>query len=265
MISEQDIRRLVSGAEPENAGLAALLPLVRALRKTTAVAPPEHATRDFASRAALIARSEPTPAKPSRRRPAARTRPALRARFRLSAAGAALVLMLSASMGVAYAADSAAPGEALFALDTALEDLGIGNGGLRERLSEADDLVQSGHLQQGLTLAAEAITTDAPQDGNARRAAGALLDAAKAVKTSDGEQSDSVRRQVADRLQTMADTDLAGDSLGQAVSHLAHGLTSGLGGRSGTTVTTGHGPVTTEGDHSGNTTKYPTRGRDRSR
>ena len=62
---------------------------------------------------------------------------------RLTMAGAALALLVTMSGGLAYAANGAKPGDLLYALDRALEGIGIGDGGVGERLSESIALGQN--------------------------------------------------------------------------------------------------------------------------
>ncbi len=62
---------------------------------------------------------------------------------RLTMAGAALALVVAVSGGLAYAANGAKPGDLLYALDRALEGIGIGDGGVGERLSESIALGQN--------------------------------------------------------------------------------------------------------------------------
>jgi len=62
---------------------------------------------------------------------------------RLTMAGAALALVVTMSGGLAYAANEAKPGDLLYALDRALERIGIGDGGVGERLSESIALGQN--------------------------------------------------------------------------------------------------------------------------
>jgi hypothetical protein len=160
----------------------------------------------------------------------------------------ALVLMLSASAGVAYAADVSAPDDPLHGLDMAMENMGIGEGGLPERLSEAGHLIQTGRVGQGLTLAAEAIATEGgPTDVYARQAAESLVSAADAVATSGDAASAAVRAQVAEKLRFMATTDLMGNEFGQAVSDLARGIDPLTGDGSAITPTTEHTPSTNNG------------------
>ena len=147
----------------------------------------------------------------------------------------AIVLVLSFA-GVAYAADDAVPGDALYGLDCALENAGIGDGGLEERLSEAGALIDEGEVDAGLNLAAQALTEEEDddedgdvdeddgeiEDDSARREA--LLAAAEAVLANGSEQSLETRTRVAAKLTFMATTELTGREYGQAVSQLARGV-----------------------------------------
>lgn len=252
--SETDVRLLVSGSEPGNEHLAGLAPLVRALRAAAAATPSDEAASRFSRRAAPLTqpatrdgRTDP----PRKVVSPARTR----AYARLAGAMGALVMMLSASLGVAYAADGSVPGDPLHGLDLAMENMGIGNGGFRERLSEANSLIQSGRVDQGLIAAAVAIAAHGgPADTCARQAAEALLAAADAVAASADAASASVRAQVAERLRFMATTDLVGKEFGQAISDLAWDIESQSGtGELSTTSTTKHTTPTNNGqqnDHS---------------
>jgi hypothetical protein len=237
--AERDICRLLTGSEPGDARLAALLPLVRALRGAAARRPSDEAARSFARRAAQLTHLGTRDQMAGRPRAvpwSSRTR----TYARLAGAMAALVLMLAASAGVAYAADASVPGDPLHSLDLAMENLGIGNGGLPERLSEAGHLVQGGKVGEGLIAAAEAISADGgPTDAYARQAADALLAAAELVASSGGEGSAAVRVQVAETLRFMATTDLTGNEFGRAVSELARRI-----GAQGSTEDTGTTPTT---------------------
>jgi hypothetical protein len=86
---------------------------------------------------------------------------------------------------VAIAADGAAPGDALYGVDKALERVGIGDGGAAERLQEAADLATAGQLARGLEHAAEVVAASHEgESGHVSNAASeALLAAAQRVGT----------------------------------------------------------------------------------
>lgn len=120
--------------------LASSVTMYLAARGAAAVVPSDDAAVRFARQAALATRPATRPAThteaPVRTRSAV-SAPRPRSYARFAGAFATLVVMLSASAGVAYAADASAPGYPLHGLDLAMESMGIGNGGLSERLSEA--------------------------------------------------------------------------------------------------------------------------------
>lgn len=66
-------------------------------------------------------------------------------RFRRALAVAASAALLFALSGVAMAADAAAPGDPLYGVDRALERVGIGDGGMGERIEEFEALLDRGN------------------------------------------------------------------------------------------------------------------------
>lgn len=89
---------------------------------------------------------------------AARARSTQRARgLRRLTTIAASVALLVALSGVAMAADSAAPGDALYGIDRALETIGIGDGGVDERLEEFDVLLEQGNEEEAFEFLAGVI------------------------------------------------------------------------------------------------------------
>lgn len=265
--SQHDIDNLLMGAVPRQGRLAALIPLVAGLRRFASLVPSDEKTSSFASRAATLAHQTPVRPvatggiheEPGPRQP--------RHRPRLALATATLVAMLSVSAGIAYAANAASPGDTLYSLDLAMEDMGIANGGLHERLAEANKLVLRGHLHEGLATAANAIARHAPNDALAKHAVQALLDAAQAVSAPADAQSFTVRARVARRLQLLATTDLGDNEFGQAVSALAHDLSSNdatAGSSSTTTVSTTRPSPGSDFGKPGGGNNPRGRGRDRS-
>lgn len=137
--------------------------------------------------------------------------------------------------GVAYAADGAVPGDTLYGLDCALENAGIGDGGLEERLGEAGELMDENYVDAGLDHAVEALLEEGDDDGDGDvdyddglgddpARCEALLAAAEAVLANGSEQSLETQTRVAEKLVFMATTELTGRDYGQAVSQLARGI-----------------------------------------
>ena len=167
------------------------------------------------------------------------------------------IVAILAFTGVAYGANGAAPGDTLYGLDRSLEKAGIGDGGVKERLSEAGDLMDQGRIDEGLKHAAEALAEeqddlDEDDDGELTEEQRlgreeALLAAAEAVLAGGSEQSLEVRTRVAGKLRWMATTELTGKEYGQAVSALARGESI----ESEETKSNGKGPVDKEKTNNG--------------
>ena len=78
---------------------------------------------------------------------------------RIATAAAALILLVTMSGGMAYAANGAKPGDLLYGLDLAFEAIGIGDGGAEERLAETIALVASRVEPSGPFHASEILTS----------------------------------------------------------------------------------------------------------
>lgn len=152
------------------------------------------------------------------------TAPAGVSRLRQRALIAASVAGIAAlAVGGAAAADEAKPGDALYEIDRALEDLGINDGGDEERLEEAQELVEEDDVEGALEAAEEALEDMDELEGDEAEELSGLLNAAQSVLTNGSEQSLERRTQVAEMLVFMATTDLKGKEFGQAVSQHARG------------------------------------------
>ena len=228
-ISKTDCERVLSGYAPEGEGLDDLVSAVRVLGRFGESAPPEDEVRHFAAEAA---RSVSSGAKAGARLGAVRStsgvgsnrRRKRRLRPALVATAMAVVLVMSASAGVAYAADGAVPGDTLYGLDLALEKVRIGDGGLGERLTEAGQLVRKGRPQEGLDLAGKAISESAPEDEDLLASAEALLAAAEAAVRNQRLYSQDVLEGIAEKLRMMASGEKSAEQLGRAVDDLTGSL-----------------------------------------
>jgi hypothetical protein len=126
--------------------------------------------------AAVVRSSRPT-------RVAPRPRRAMR-RLVGVAASAALLMAMS---GIAMAADDAAPGDLLYGVDRAFELIGIGDGGLEERIAEFDVLVARGERDAAFQLLEEFIESA----GNAEAATAQVhLEAATPTSASKPDVAD---------------------------------------------------------------------------
>ena len=219
-VSRADAERLLSGLPPGSDDAAQLGSALGAMRSLGQAVPSEDEVRAFAAQAAklvppgeerLAARALPAA---GRRRSRTRLRPAL-----VSAIGT-IALLLVASAGVAYAANGAVPGDPLYDLDIALEKIGLGDGGLQERLLEAGRLVDKGELEAGLNHAGDAVGGLAVDEQSLRAVAEALWDSADAAARGEGPQTAEGRGLVAERLRDMASLEPRSVEFGQAVDDL---------------------------------------------
>jgi hypothetical protein len=112
---------------------------------------------------------------------------------------AASVALAAVTGGVGAVANSAAPGDPLYGVDTAMERIGLFNGGIPERLQEAERLVTRNQVYRGLELAGSAI--GGLRDGYGSAAA-ALEQAAVQVQTRT-QTSEQYRDDVTEMLRIM--------------------------------------------------------------
>lgn len=110
---------------------------------------PEEPPRDVATMATALAATARS-ARPDNRRHSFR-------RLAILASAGALVMALGS---VALAADSSVPGDALYGLDRALEAIGVGDGGVDERIVEFEVLMANGQDDEAYSMLAEVIETE---------------------------------------------------------------------------------------------------------
>jgi hypothetical protein len=172
----------------------------------------EERASDFAAEASRLVRlAEPvTPIRSPRRRLVPR----------LAAVGLSTALVMGLLTGVALAADGSRPGDALYGLDRALEKIGINDGGIAERLDEAQALADDGQTAEALAHMAEALGETSPN------AANALENVAGRFEPHDN-PSQSVREGVAAMLAWMAEREVSGRDFGQEVADRARALGAG--------------------------------------
>jgi hypothetical protein len=201
-----DAESVLTGIEPEDASLARLNQVLVALHRSSVGVPSEEKMARLAAEASALAlATKPTPAQPSPERSRVGT-VVLALRERVAAVAAALVIVVGMT-GVAVASDAAVPGDPLYGLDRALEAVGIGAGGLPERISEAQVLTGAGQVAEAIDHVAEAIAASAegqPDEAFSPEAADALRAAATNVQSNEEPQSSEVRDAVATMLDQMA-------------------------------------------------------------
>jgi len=129
---DRDLDLLIDGEQPHNTDLAPLRPFVNMLGSFGATELSPGFPEDHVAEGAAIARARhsDTPVSLSTGR-----RLAFGLRRRVTAAATSLMMIVGMT-GVAWAADSAVPGDWNYGIDRALESMGIGAGGAEERLLE---------------------------------------------------------------------------------------------------------------------------------
>ena len=233
--SDQDVERIISGQAPDNSALTMLPPTLRALHGVAPVSLSEEGVQRLAAEAADLARSTrpqgtftPVESSAGPRALAA----ALRRKF---AVVAVAVFVLTGLTGVAIAANGAAPGDALYGLDRALEKVGINNGASQERIDEARALAAAGMVPEAMRHVMGVVNDGdgdevlGSQGGESSNAAEALLKAAEEVQTgNDDAESQAVRDAVAAMLTQMSammdNPEFDGATFGQTVSEMARSI-----------------------------------------
>ncbi len=146
-MSDREIELLLSGDQTVSDEFSQLEGFVAALARQST--PPQGAAHMGTALAATARSAAPGP---------------VRRRFsRLVVLGATTALLLGFS-GLALAADRAAPGDILYGLDRALEKIGIGAGGIDERLAEFETLLRRGDEAAALSFYEEEIRDAATND-----------------------------------------------------------------------------------------------------
>ena len=226
-LSDLEMERLLTGMPPEKDTAAQLVALIDLIRGEGDRTPSEATVTRVASQAASLVRAAATatiPARPSRPTAGWRLRPQV-------AVVAGAIVVFGAFSGVAVAADGAAPGDALYGIDRALERVGIGAGHAEERLEEARTLLSEGEASEALRHATEVLTEeeDGTEVGDARAA---LEDAAATLENDSQPSNNRTREEVTALLDYIranrgpyVGTD--GKEFGQGVADLAHEINPG--------------------------------------
>jgi len=148
-LTEAEIDSLISGRAADRTELVTLSAFLAELRSLRRVGVEQDFVDFHASEAAGVADAvELAPASPSQ----AIGQPRLWAgiRRRITATGISLMMLLGAT-GVAWASDTAVPGDWNYGIDRALEAIGIGAGGFTERVAEVQGQFPAtggpGHLE----------------------------------------------------------------------------------------------------------------------
>ncbi len=139
---DRDLDLLIDGIQSFNDDLAPLESFVNSLGSLDDTAPSAEFLEHHAAEAAAAVQTRQTAAAGTGLKP--RRRLAFGLNRRVTAGAASLMLILGMT-GVAWASDSAVPGDWNYAIDRALESIGIGAGGAEERIQELAAITESEH------------------------------------------------------------------------------------------------------------------------
>ena len=129
---DRDLDLVIDGIQPFNDDLAPLESFVNSLGSFADIAPSPEFLEYHAAEAAATAQTPPAaPVGTGGRRPGFGLR-------RRGLAGATSLMMILGMTGVAWASDSAVPGDWNYGIDRALESMGIGAGGAEERIQDSN-------------------------------------------------------------------------------------------------------------------------------
>ena len=227
MFSDSDVECVLSGQEPESETLARLAASLVALHAEQPEAPSDETISRMAGEAAEIARSSApdhdTAVSPA---PGIRPRGARGSLRRRLVTLTAAMFVFAAMTGIAFAADGAAPGDTLYGLDRALEQVGINDGATTERIQEAKVLAANGQVPDALRHLADSVESQDQNSVEVQEAAEALRAAADNVRSGDDDsESSEVRESVAEMLEEMTDMTEApefdGATFGQRIAEMA--------------------------------------------
>ena len=225
--SDEEAEALIRGEEPQDSGLVEAASLVSSLRSLGDQKISDHVAAEHLAMIVPEVDVSSTVDVGSNRSVSA---PRGRRRVVLSSLLSSLlakVLVVSVAVaavaaGVSGTADNAVPGERLYGLDRALEQVGIGDGGAAERADEARSLVET-DLPEAVETAGEAALAH----GDAE-AAVALADAAEIIRSIEDGQSGMIRELVASLLDLLS-AQIAGDGLvGPDLADLARNISESV-------------------------------------
>ena len=139
---DRDLDLLIDGIQSFNDDLAPLESFVNSLGSLDDTAPSAEFLEHHAAEAAAAAQTRKPAIAGTGLTP--RRRLALGLSRRVTASAASLMMILGLT-GVAWASDSAVPGDWNYVIDLTLESIGIGAGGAEERIQEFAAIAESGH------------------------------------------------------------------------------------------------------------------------
>ena len=232
-VLDREIELLLVGTPTEGGRLSGLAPVIEMIRTQWTPTPSESEIAHFASSAGSavkVTQSAATAVTTLQRR---RVAPQRGLTPRLATVGMA-VLLMSGTAGMALAANSAVPGDALYGLDRAFERVGIGSGSTDERFEEAVVMAAQGRSDEALAHGIEALSGQSAD--SSAMALGALTtasenlvhiqDTAHAASTANIRVS-ALLTYIAENIGKDVGTD--GREFGQGVAQLARDIGEGDG------------------------------------
>lgn len=223
---DRDIERLLNGQEPHNFDLGPLKSFVMSAASLSRCEVPAQFIADHAAVAAATVAISQKPVV------AATTPQSIRSMgsrmWNRFATGVAGIAILTGLTGVAVASNAAIPGDWNYAIDQALEGIGIGAGGSAERLDELAEMNQDGDPQEVLEITSGVLLT-----GGQSRASEALRAAAERVEIKDkgSDNAQAINLQLAELLRYLADNQgkIDGQSVAEMAGEIGHGGVNGQG------------------------------------
>ncbi|WP_062525689.1 hypothetical protein [Demequina rhizosphaerae] len=209
---DRDIERLLAGKPTENlADTTEAIDQLRALDVAPTQGEAQRAGATLASVAAAASAEAPAAA-PVRRS---------KVRVRTAIAGGA-ALLLAGMVGGTAAADSAAPGDALYGLDRAIERLGLGAGGAQERIAEAREAEEAGDTETAIALVDEAVSEVLGEDADAAEEETETTEESTEETADESTGDDEAETTESSTDESTEDTDGTDEGLGSEVSEKVH-------------------------------------------
>jgi hypothetical protein len=228
---DREIELLLAGTPVEGGRLSGLAPVVEMIRTQSTPAPPESEIAHFARNAASAVKLTQPRARAVTTVPPRWLSPRLDPTWRRATVALA-VLLMSGTAGMAMAADSAVPGDALYGVDRAFEQVGIGSGSADERLDEAVVMAAQGRSAEALAHAIDALSQQA-EDSSIMAVSALIIASENLVDTQDTAEAASVASVRVTALLTYIaenigiDVGTDGREFGQGVAELARGIGTG--------------------------------------
>jgi len=224
---DQDIERLLSGQTPTSSQLAQVVPFVKAVRSYRNEATQTIDIEQLSAKAAALVISKRTRLDGDEARLKI-THPLPRhiLPIRRIAVGTAVFALFASLSGTAVAANMSNPGDALYGLDRAMERVGIANGHVQERTSEADALLAEGNSALAFSFLGEYLE-ELTSQGN-EESAEKIIRHIELAASKTNPKAQETQEKVAElkafiELNKYSGVGLDGKEFGQGISEIARG------------------------------------------